>query len=363
MKNTICITGTGIISAYGAGTRAFTEAYGRGECGVRALTAFSSPEYQRDVAAEVRDFDPVAMFGNRAVRAHDRVTLLLMGAADLLYKDLGLPAIDDRRAHFDDEQVGMVVGTFASLRSVTEFDMQTVKEPEYVTPTLFPNAVFCAAASHAAIRKSIRGSCITLTNGEPSALQSFALGVERLLQGGAKQVVVGGAEELTEIYALAVQIAHTTKKRTAPVLGEGAALFSLETRETARARGARELAEVLASGSSFCPDAHRAYERNLERIRESVGDETLRGVRHLFGSQKAWLEEVTPIGGEHVEVHALYPRFGYAGSLTGGLAVAAMLADARIPSGELVLVNNVSEEGNASTVLFRKLANAWEGAS
>jgi hypothetical protein len=363
MSETICITGMGVVSAYGAGTDAFVDGYARGESGARALTLFDSPHYERREAAEVRDFDPAAMFGKRALKAYDRVSLLLLGAAELLYADAGLGDVEARRAQFADDQVGMVVGTFGSLRSVSDFDLETVHAPEYVTPTQFPNAVMCAAASYVAIRKSIRESCITLTNGEPSSLQSFALGIDRLLQGRAKQVLVGGAEELTEIYALSVQAAYSARGKRSPVLGEGAAVFTLETRETAVGRGAPELAWVLAVSSCFCPNVQEAYEHNIARIRTLVGDEPLRGVSHLFSAQKAQVNELGPLGAGDVLVHTLYPRFGYVGSATGGLAVAAMLADEHIPPGSLVLVNNVSEEGNASSVLLRKMRHARRAAA
>jgi hypothetical protein len=43
--------------------------------------------------------------------------------------------------------------------------------------------------------------------------------------------------------------------------------------------------------------------------------------------------------------------------------VASMLADEHIPPGALVLVNNVSDEGNASSVLLRKMRHARKAAS
>jgi hypothetical protein len=362
MDDMICITGMGIVSAYGVGTDAFVRAYEAGNDGVRTLTLFDSQSYRRRVAAEVQGFDAAAMFGKRQFRTHDRVSLLLLAATDLLYANLGLAEVETRRAHFKDDQVGIVIGTAGSLRSVSEFDLQSVRAPEYVTPSLFPNTVFCAAASYVAIRRSIRGSCITLSNGEPSSLQSVALGVDRLLQGNVRQVVVGGAEELTEISALAIQARHDALCMEAPILGEGAVVFTLEARETARRRGAPELACLLASAASCCLDVQQAYEQNLSRIREQVGAGVLGAVRNLFSAQKVRLRELKPLGGSDIKVHALYPRFGYVGALTGGLAIAAMLADQRILPGELVLVNNASDEGNTSTVLLRKTHHAWSMA-
>jgi 3-oxoacyl-[acyl-carrier-protein] synthase II len=222
--------------------------------------------------------------------------------------------------------------------------------------------VYCAAASYAAIRHAIRACCVTLTNGEPSSLQSFALGAERLVNGVARQVIVGGAEEISEIQALSIQASYRRRGDQAPLLGEGAALFTLETREEAQKRGARELAEVVASATVFTPDLQRGYEACVARIRRGVGDATFGAIAHVIGAGKRGLDERAPLSGD-VTVHAIAPRLGYLGSATGAFGVAAALADRSIGAGSLVLVVGASDDGSASTVLFRKLANASEEAS
>jgi 3-oxoacyl-(acyl-carrier-protein) synthase len=308
MSDAICITGAGVI---GAGAAAF---------------------------------DPVAHFGKRVARAHDRLSLILMAAADRALADAALPTIDARRAHFADDEVGIVIGTFGSIGSARAFDLQALRDPARATATHFPNTVLCAAASFTAIHCALRESCVTLTNGETASLQSFALGVARLTHGGARQMLVGGVEEQDELRALFA--------RAPP--REGAAVFTLEHRADAHERGARVLAEVLGASSSFCPDAARAHAANVARLRASIGADDFAAIRHVFSAEAPEVDERAPLD-QAVTLHAPSDRAGPTGSATGALAVAAMLADARVEPGAVVLVNGVSASGNATSVVFRKL--------
>lgn len=355
MKDTIWITGMGLTTAYGVGNDTFSEQYNSDETSIKALTIFENGNYQRDTAAEVRDFDPAKVLGRRGMRNYDRATKLLMVASEILHQNLGFEDLEKRREHFDDNEVSISVGTLGSIKSIFDFDMDTIKQPEYVQPGLFPNTVYCAPASYAAIRRGVKEACVTINNDEPSSLYAFDCGMGHLRTGRAKQAIVGATEEISEIYALALQKIHESRGRRGPILGEGAGLFSLELAETAEARGAKPLAEVLAVSTCYCPDKQDGYENNIKRLSAQVGESVMAEIDHMMSAQKRDLDEEAPLTASPTK-HKLYPKLGFLNGLTGAMAVAAALVDEDIEAGSLILINNASEEGNHASLLIRKLA-------
>jgi 3-oxoacyl-[acyl-carrier-protein] synthase II len=357
MSDPIYITGQGLVSAYGMGNEAFATAYNGRVSAIRARTLFDAPACREERAAEVPDFDPAPLLGKRGLKSCDRSTQLLMAATELLLGRLGLADREARRARFTDEEFGIVVGTLGSIKSIADFDLETIRNPQYVTPTLFPNTVFCAAASYVAIRHGIKESCITLGNDEPSALSAFGFAMGRLRRRRARHIVVGATHELSEIYALGVQRACDRAGRPAPILGEGAAAFSVEPASVASERGAAPVAELLACSALFCPEKQRAYERNLEALRAQAGAGVLEGVAHVVSAEKSDLDDLGPIRGG-ARLHRLYPRLGYLSAAAGAFGVAAALADRTVEEGAVVLVNAASDRGNCASLLLRKLASA-----
>ncbi len=355
MTDSIWITGMGLTTAYGVGNQAFREGYNQGVSAIKPLTVFQNPIYKRTMAAEVSDVEPVDLLGRRGLRNYDRATKLLLAAAEILHQNLGFADTEVRRQHFEDDEVSIAVGTMGSIKSIFDFDLDTIKQPEYVQPGLFPNTVFCASASYAAIRHNIKEACVTVNNDEPSSLYAFDCGMGHLLTGRAKQAVVGSTEELSEIYALALQKIHESRGRRAPILGEGAGLFSLELAATARARGASPLAEILAISTCFCPDKQAGYAHNLERLVAQVGGDAIRDIDVIMSAQKIDLDEDLPL--DHVpEKRHIYPKLGFLNGLTGTLELAAALVDRTIPKDALILINNASEDGNHASLLLRKCA-------
>jgi 3-oxoacyl-[acyl-carrier-protein] synthase II len=346
----------GVVGPLGTGNAAFVDAWQRGEAAAASSPDDDCAPFIGTTAARVRGFDPVALFGKRVAKAHDRLTLLLIGAADFARQDAGFDTVDARRAVFPDDQAGIVVGTFGSLRSVSDFDRQTVRAPECVTPTQFPNTVFCAAASYVAIRQSLQACSVTLTGGAPSSCQAIAAAADRLAQGPARQILAGGAEEVSPVYALAAQAAFARREVPAPRLGEGAAIFALERQSEAERRGARALATIVASASTFSPNPRLGYERCLERAAR-IAPSALRELRHVFFAGDIMPSEVRALPSGSKAIH-LTDRLGFLGAASGAFALAVALADRRVEPGSTVLIASPSASGSVSVLVVQKLQDA-----
>lgn len=356
MDNSVVITGAGVVSSHGIGNRAFAEARNLRVSGIKPFSFPGSGFYSGKYAGHLDPFDYETVLGKKGNRTFDRLTLMVLTAIELLFRESGYSGEEGNRHPYSDEATGIILATSGPLKSIFDFEVESARNPEFVLPGLFPNTVFCASASYAAIRRSIKGSSITVVNGETSSLTALSMAVDHLNLGIASQVILGGAEELTEVYAGSVQkISHHMGIKN-PILGEGAAVFSLEKSSSAKGRGAEPLAEVLGIASVFCPDRSIGYARNLESLQEQCGSEVLGGVSHVFSGQKADVDEMASLDQVAV-LHRLYPRFGFLGPLTGGMAIASALADRKIEPGSLVLINNFDLAGNCSSLVIRKLGS------
>ncbi|MGP1693653.1 MAG: beta-ketoacyl synthase N-terminal-like domain-containing protein, partial [Giesbergeria sp.] len=278
-------------------------------------------------------------------------TVHLSVTTDFLHQALHFADTEARRAHVADEAVSLIVGSTGPLQSIFEFDLQTIDEPQYVQPGVFPNTVFNVPASYAAIRRSIKGSCLTLTNGETSSLDALALAARQIADGRTQLALVGGAEELTPAYALFMQSLQRTRGDMAAPLAEGVALFALESAAAAKARGQPILAELQAVTGLYCPDRAAGVQECLRRLRSQVGDKALLEIDRVYKNRA-----VDP---EHLGLHCssiidVASQLGDLGSVHGGFALLAALTDPTLPPGAQILIVNASHEGACAACLVRK---------
>jgi 3-oxoacyl-[acyl-carrier-protein] synthase II len=130
----------------------------------------------------------------------------------------------------------------------------------------------------------LTGRIIPTSSACTSGSQGIGYAAEAIRAGKQLQMLAGGAEELCPSEAIAFDFLYATSRRndrpaTTPrpydrdrdglVVGEGAAMFVLEERESARARGARVHAELVGFASNS-DGAHvtRPVEATMRRVME-----------------------------------------------------------------------------------------------
>lgn len=263
----IVVTGIGTVAPNGIGKDEFWTNCFAGVSGIKPISLFDTSPYRCHRAGEVVDFTPEDHLGPKGLRTLDRTTRLALVAAK--------QAIDDARLEVTPEtcnEIGVVLGcTMGSVRSISEFDLQGIREgPRYVNPALFPNVVMNSPASQIAIRFQLRGHNSTISTGFTAGLDAIGYALQLLQLGRVNAVVVGGVEELCAqtflgFYRLgllatadagsAPRYAPLHARRSGTLLGEGAAVFVLEPLEEARRRNAPIYAELLGYGTAFHPDS------------------------------------------------------------------------------------------------------------
>ena len=263
----VVITGLGCISPLGNDVQSTWKAVLNGESGVGLITHFDTTDFRTRIAAGVKGFDPVQSIGKRLARRTDRFTQLALEAAAQAVKDSGVVVDDNNR-----DRIGVIIGSgIGGIDSlVKESNKFFEKGPRRVSPHMIPMMLPDSAPGYIAIAHGMRGPNMTIVTACASSANAIGEATEMIRRGAADMILTGGAEAAIIPVAVAGFITmnavsgrnDTPKEACRPfdlnrdgfVMGEGAACLILELYESAQARGANILAEVVgysATGDAF----------------------------------------------------------------------------------------------------------------
>lgn len=318
MKTRIVVTGAGVISSLGAGIEAFENALFEGKCAIGPRTLFPG-EVPAGTAGEIRDFAPQQWLGNKGLRVLDRSARLICVASHMALQEAGLVQPEGNEG---DSNLGLVVGTmFGSVHSIASFDWSgLVDGPNLVNPMEFPNTVINSPAGQAAIKHKLRGVNSTISAGLVSGLYAIHYAMEFLRLRRATALLAGGVEELCEesylsfakagLNSPAGKPAPFASGRDGSVLGEGSAVWMLESAENAERRGIRPALEVCGFGC-----AHDAHSIDSFNPRGEGAAAAIRGALEAAGILPDAIACIAASAsgnpaGDAMEVHALKNVFG-----------------------------------------------------
>ena len=259
----VVITGLGTVSPVGNNVEDTWQALTRGQSGITTITRFDASDLKVQIAAEVKDFDPVALFGPREARRMDRFTQLAMAAAQQAIDDSGLVITPDN-AH----RVGSIIGSgIGGVGTLLEEAYRAASVGEQrVSPHMVPMILPDTAPGKIAIEFGARGPNMSIATACASSTNAIGEAAALIKRGAADAVITGGTEAsiLKLIIAGFSNMGALSQRNDEParasrpfdrerdgfVAGEGAAMLILESAEHARARGAHIYAEVLGYGAS-----------------------------------------------------------------------------------------------------------------
>lgn len=263
MRKRVVVTGMGCISPVGNDVPTMWGNISAGKTGVSRITRFEASEYKSKIAAEVKDFDGAALFGNREVRRMDRFTQFALAAAEQARLDAGLEINEGNR-----DRIGAVVGTAIGGLStlVEQFEFFKERGPARVSPFLVPMMIPDAGASMIAIVLGIRGPNFAIVTACATGTDAIGEATEIIRRGQADVMFAGGSEAAIIPIAMAglsVMTALSSRndeperasrpfdlERDGFVMGEGSAVLVLESLDHAINRGATIQAEVIGYGST-----------------------------------------------------------------------------------------------------------------
>ena len=323
MARRVVITGLGLICALGNTTAEVWQALLAGKSGVSRITGFDAANFACQIAAEVKNFDPLQFVEKKEVKKMGRFIHFALAASEEALKMSGLEITPENA-----EQVGVHIGSGIGGFDVIEREHTALMEggPRKISPFFIPAAIINLAAGHVSMKFGAKGpneaTATACTTSAHSVGDSF-----RIIQhGDADVMIAGGAEAAITpmgVGGFAAMRALSTrnddpsrasrpwdKDRDGFVIGEGAGILIMEELEHARKRGAPILAEIVGYGMSS--DAYHMtqpapeHEGGFRVMRNALRDAGLEAssVRYVNAHGTS-----TPIG-DTLEAHAIRNLFG-----------------------------------------------------
>jgi 3-oxoacyl-[acyl-carrier-protein] synthase II len=259
----VVITGLGIISPVGNDVETFWQSLVQGRSGVGPITLFDPAGLESRFAAEVKGFDPVALFGRKDTRRMDRFTQFAVAAAGQALADSKYEITSE-----SSKRIGCIIGSgIGGIGTVlAEVEVMRTKGAGRVSPFFVPMMLPDTAPGQIAIQFGLKGPNMTIVTACASSANAIGEATEMIRRGAADAILAGGAEAGLVPLALAGFNVMTaiSRRNDAPqkasrpfdlhrdgfVPGEGAAALVVESLDHAQARGARIYAEVLGYGAS-----------------------------------------------------------------------------------------------------------------
>ncbi len=264
---TVVITGFAVLSASGSDSGTFWSNLAAGRSGIGPLTRVVSDRLTTRAVAEINDFDPEPIFGKETDML-DRFAQFGVVCAQRALADAGLPPRFESGGPYAAERAGVLTGTgMGGICTQDQGFRQIYGEgAARVHPFLIPRAMYSAATSQISMHTGARGPSFTISTA--CASSTHALGEAwRMLRDGVADVVIAGGSDAPLTFGVikaweAMRVLSSgaddpvracrpfSRDRAGLVLGEGAAMFVLETAENAARRGARVRAELAGYGAS-----------------------------------------------------------------------------------------------------------------
>ena len=276
----VVITGVGVVSPIGIGKDRFWAALRAGRSGIGKIKGFDPEGLPVRIAAEIEDFDAKRFVAKRkSLKVMCRDAQLGVASSSLACRDAGIAAGD-----VDPERFGVVLGADRICSTMEEsetpyrgcmvdgrFDYRrwATEGMARTFPLNFLKVLPNMIASHISIAHDARGPNNTIHHAEVSGLVAVGEAAGVIRRGAADAMMAGGASsqmaplDCVRRCVLGI-LSHRQEDPTAAirpfdahrdgqVWGEGAAIFILESREHAEARGARILARLLSCTTTFEP--------------------------------------------------------------------------------------------------------------
>jgi 3-oxoacyl-[acyl-carrier-protein] synthase II len=258
----VVITGLGVISPLGNDLQEFWQNIQNGKSGIGLISKFDTTHFKTKFAAEVRNFEPLDYFEKGEVRKYDLFTQYAVGAV--------AKAVQNAQIDFEKlnkNKIGVIWGSGnGGIQTFQEQVMEFAKGngvPRF-NPFFVPKMIADIPSGVISIRYGLRGlnfstisACASSNNAIIDAFNYIRLGkATRIITGGSEAAInetaVGGfgaAKALsTQNEAYETASRPFDKARTGFVLGEGAGALILESLESAIARNAPILAEIIGAG-------------------------------------------------------------------------------------------------------------------
>jgi 3-oxoacyl-[acyl-carrier-protein] synthase II len=255
----IVITGAGIVTALGFGWKPNAEGFRAGKTAMRPITLFDVSRQRTKTGAQVDvpDTLPATKLSTRQQRRMDRAAKMLLLAAHEAWTQSGWEP---------SENIPLVLGTTSGGMSLGEaYYRQAIATPTHDLGqvTRVQNYQAQRQALDIVDAFGFSGPITIIANACASGANSIGHAWDLIRRGHAERVLTGGYDCISQmvfggfdsLQALSTTVCRPfDAHRDGLALGEGAAMLTLETLESAKKRNAEILGEIVGYGAAT--DAH-----------------------------------------------------------------------------------------------------------
>jgi 3-oxoacyl-[acyl-carrier-protein] synthase II len=259
----VVVTGVGLICGVGNTSPEVWASLLAGKSGVARITHFDVSQFAAQIAAEVKNFDPLQFVDKKELKKMGRFIHLALAASDEAMRMSGLQITPELAP-----RVGVHIGSGIGGFDVIEREHSNLLTggPRRISPFFIPASIVNLAAGHVSIRYNAKGpneaTCTACTSSAHSVGDAFKIiarcDADVMIAGGAEAAITPmGVGGFAAMRALSTRNDEPEKAsrpwdagRDGFIIGEGAGVLILEELEFARCRGAKVLAEVVGYGMS-----------------------------------------------------------------------------------------------------------------
>ncbi|ATX82322.1 3-oxoacyl-[acyl-carrier-protein] synthase II [Mariprofundus ferrinatatus] len=265
MTRRVVVTGVGLVTPLGTGTDVTWENLKAGKSGIRRISHFDAEATGMacTIAGEVPDFNVEDFINRKDARKMDKFIQFGVAASLMALEQSGL-TIDETNA----ERVGVAVGAGMGGLVSIENTMRAYEAggARKISPFFIPQTIINMTSGWVSMLTGAKGpntaavtACATGTHAVGDAFEIIARGdADAMVAGGTEAVVcelaIGGFSAARALSTRNDEPERASrpwdKDRDGFVMGEGAGVLVLEELESAKARGAVILAEVIGYGMS-----------------------------------------------------------------------------------------------------------------
>jgi 3-oxoacyl-[acyl-carrier-protein] synthase II len=259
----VVVTGLGLICGVGNTSTEVWANIVAGKTGIAKITHFDASKFACQIAAEVKNFDPLNFIEKKELKKMGRFIHLCMAAAEEAMKMSGLKITPE-----NETRIGVHIGSGVGGFDVIEREHQALLTggPRKISPFFIPAAIVNLAAGHVSIRYGAKGpneaTCTACTTSAHAIGDAYKI-IQRsdadvMIAGGTEAAItpmgVGGFAAMRALSTRNDEPERASRPwdsgRDGFVIGEGAGILVLEELEHARRRGAPIFSEIIGYGMS-----------------------------------------------------------------------------------------------------------------
>lgn len=262
-KRRVVITGMGVISPIGIGKEAFFSSLKEGKSGVGLISRFNPEGLSTKIAAEVKDFEPIAYIDKKEAKRMDRFTQFAVAASKMALEDAIM-----NHEEIDEDRMGVCLGS--GIGGIETFENQhkvmMEKGVGRVSPFFIPMMISNIASGYISMTFNAKGPNMTVVTACASATNAIGEAYRMIERNDADIMITGGTEASITPLSIAGFCSMKAlserndepekasrpfdKDRDGFVMGEGSGILILEELEHAQKRGARIYGEIVGYGST-----------------------------------------------------------------------------------------------------------------